>query len=103
MTTPDRDALAAALAEELVQLWGDLTAAVRYALTGSWSIQCENLAERIVALSRLVGPTGWEHIDVKLLLDGVYEKVHREAGIEVPPVDWDRVRAVDSYITRGAT
>jgi hypothetical protein len=93
--TPTADALTAAVREELVMLWGDLTSAVRYAANGSWSIQCDNLAERITVLSRLVGPTPWDEIDVGTLLSGVYERVHREAGIEVPPIDWERVRQVD--------
>lgn len=101
MTTPTRDELVEVVREELVMLWGDMSTAVRYAHQGCWSVQCENLAARIGALSRLVGPTGWEHIDVDLLLGGVYERVYRDAGIQVPPVDWDRVRDVAERITAG--
>lgn len=103
MSEPTRDELVEAVREELVMLWSDMTSAAQYALNGCWSIQCEGLAERIVTLSRLVGPTGWEHIDVDLVLSGVYERVYREAGIEVPPIDWPRVREVDAYIKAGAT
>lgn len=101
--SPSREDLAAALADELVQLWGDLSSAVGYALNGCWSIQCENLAERIVELSRLVGPTGWEHVGVDLLLGGVYERVHREAGIEFPAVDWPQVHALHARIKTQAS
>ena len=97
-TTPTVDDLTQAIRDELVQLWGDLASAVRYAHGGCWSVQCENVADRITALSRLVGPTGWGHIDVTLLKDGVYERVHREAGIEVSPIDWERVNELDAQI-----
>ena len=98
MTGPTADDLTQAVRDELVQLWGDLAGAVRHAHNGCWSVQCENVAERITILSRLVGPTGWGHIDVGLLLDGVYERVYREAGIEVPPINWERVRELDEQV-----
>lgn len=97
-TSPTADSLTQAVRDELVQLWGDLAGAVRYAHNGCWSVQCENLADRITTLSRLVGPTGWEHIEVTLLTGGVYERVYREAGIEVPPINWDRVNELDAEI-----
>lgn len=84
--------------QELAMLWSDLTNARRSALNGVWSIRCENVAYRIVMLSRFVGPTSWQDVDVDLLLDGVYAKVYDEAGIDYPPIDWDRVREVKDRI-----
>lgn len=94
MADPTVDTLAAAIHDELVNLWSDLTAAVRYAHNGCWSVGCENVATRIVTLSRMVGATRWEEIDVDLLRSGVYERVYRDAGINYPPIDWDRVEQV---------
>lgn len=92
------ESLEAAARHELVQLWSDLSTARRNAINTSWSIQCGNLAHRIVNLSRLAGATPWEEIGVSLLLDGVYERLHREAGIDYPPIDWGRVRNVAQRI-----
>jgi hypothetical protein len=96
--TADNDALTQAVRDELVQLWGDLTSAVRDAIEGGWSIQCDNLADRISTLSALVGATPWDEVDVGLLLGGQYERVHRVAGITHPAVDWVRVREVQRRI-----
>jgi hypothetical protein len=93
--------LAAAIREELMDLWHDLSWAVEYAHDGCWSMQCESLAGRIVELSRLVGPTSWEHIQVKLLRSGVYERVYDEAGIAYPPIDRAEVEALHERIQAG--
>jgi len=79
---------------ELVSLWGDLELAVRSAINGTWSIRCDNIAYRIVTLSRFVGVTSWEEVSVALLEHGEYERVLREAGLEYPPIDWPRVAEV---------
>jgi hypothetical protein len=83
---------------ELVQLWSDLEDARRTAINTTWSIRCENVAYRIVELSRHVGATPWEQISVRLLRDGVYERVLRDAGITYPPIDWDRVALTEARI-----
>lgn len=83
-----------AVRQHLPLLWSDMTTATREAMNGVWSIRCGNLAHRIVTLSRFVGPTPWEEIDVTLLLNGVYQKVYDEAGIAYPPIDFERVVAV---------
>lgn len=98
MSEPTTEDLTQAIRDELVMLWGDLSWAVRHAHNGSWSVQCENIADRIVTLSRLVGPTKWGELDVDLLLGGVYERVYHEAGIEVPEIDWEQVRRADAYL-----
>jgi hypothetical protein len=80
----------------LILAWGDLQSARRQAANGSWSIDCEHQVTRIVGLTRLVGPLSWEHVDVDLTLDGVYERIHEAIGTPTPLTDddWRRVRAV---------
>jgi hypothetical protein len=81
--------------DELLRLWDDLNLAVEYARDGCWSTGCENLAYRIVALTRLVGAAPWTEVDVKLIRSGVYERIHAEAGLRHPPIDWDEVAAFE--------
>ncbi len=83
---------------EQEQLWADLNLAVRNANRGCWSIQCEDLAWRIVSAARLVGALSWRHIDVSLLRDGVYERVLTEAGIPYEVIDWDAVAKTEAAI-----
>lgn len=84
-----------AVRAELVYLWSDLDTAVRFAHRGCWSGACENVAYRIGMLSRLVGATSWREVQVPLVRSGVYERVHRDAGLESPPIDWDAVSAFE--------
>lgn len=86
-----------ALRDELIQLWGDMFWA-RAEAYREWSMRCENLAERIVTISRIVGPAPWEHISVDLLRDGTYERVHHEGNIPHLPIDWERVAEVEGSI-----
>lgn len=90
-----------AVRAELSMLWSDVSTARGQAINTDWSIKCANLASRIVTLSRFVGPTRWEEIGVSLLLGGVYQRVYDEAGIPYPPIDFDRVRAVQRRIDEG--
>lgn len=94
--------LADATRTELADLWSDLSTARQFAIGGVWSMQCDNLAYRIVCLSRLVGPTPWGDVGVDVLLDGLYERLHVEAGIAYPPIDWKLVRSVQAEIERSA-
>jgi hypothetical protein len=73
-----------ALAEELSFLWTDLQSARREALNGKWSMGCEWFEERIKTLTPLVGPTPWEKLDIELIEDGVYQRIHEEIGIDAP-------------------
>ena len=84
-----------ALREELAQLWNDLSLAVHYAANGKWSIQCDNLAERIQTITKLVGPTPPEQISFGLLREGVdtYERLHAEIGVGIDRDELDRCRA----------
>lgn len=75
---------------ELICLWGDLDEARRDAYDDQWSIGCDSLVERIKALTPLVGPTPWAEVQIGLLEDGIYQRVHRQLGIEVA-VDMDAV------------
>ncbi|HEY1668532.1 MAG TPA: hypothetical protein VGG54_22805 [Trebonia sp.] len=79
---PAPASLAEAIEGELVILWCDLDHAMRNAYRGGWSIACDNIAGRIIMLSRLVGATPWENISIPLLLDGVYQGLLTDAGIE---------------------
>jgi hypothetical protein len=101
MAGDDPQTLEAATLAELEQLWGDMVQARRDALNGVWSVQCDNLVDRIVMLSRFVGPLRWGQVGVSLLRDGTYERVHREAGIDYPPVDWARVAEVEAASRHG--
>jgi hypothetical protein len=86
---------------EQVNLWADLDRAIRSALNGVWSMQCDNLTRRITNLAHFVGATPWDQIDVSLTLAGVYERVLTEAGIDYPPVDWDAVARTEVAIADG--
>lgn len=86
--------------DELMLLWSDLNAAIEQAHRGGWSMRCEYLASRIVALTRHVGATPWEQIDVKLVRCGAYERIHQEAGLEYPPIDWDGVAEHERHLAQ---
>jgi hypothetical protein len=82
-----------AVQEELADLWADLDAAVREALNGSWSIGCQNIADRIMRLTPLVGPTPWGQVQVPLLLSGTYQRLTSAMGCRVE-VSMDEVHRV---------
>ncbi len=87
------------VADEVVALWTDLEEAMRRAWPADgWSIGALGVAERIVSLSRLVGPTPWEAVPIRLLQSGVYEKVYGDAGIEHPAVDYRRVGTAAEHL-----
>lgn len=88
---------------ELELLWNDLHDARRSAVNGEWSISCDHLAARIKMFTRLVGPTPWEKIQIPLLEDGTYQRIHAEMGV-VAEVDMARVagtrRSIDERMSR---
>lgn len=86
--TPD-----SALRWLLVLAWSDLEEARRTALSGKWSMRCDSQVHRIVGLTRLVGPLRWEEVQVDLLLDGTYERIHEAVGTPTPLSDDDLRRA----------
>jgi hypothetical protein len=55
-----------------------------------WSVECEDMVGRIVGLTRLVGPLPWEKVTFRLLLDGIYERIHAAMGTPTPLTDDDR-------------
>lgn len=91
--------LTAVCREELTDLWYDLNEARRTAQNGRWSIQCEYIQGRIEKLTKLVGPTSWESIQIGLIEDGLYQKINRDLGFEVQP-DMARVAEVRAGISR---
>lgn len=86
--TPD-----AALRWLLKLAWDDLQRSRREAANGRWSMACDHQVDRIVGLTRLVGTAPWEEIQVELLLDGIYERIHEAIGAPTPLSDADRQRA----------
>ena len=86
---------------ELACLWSDLEEARRRAYSNAWSMGCDSLVERIKALTPLVGPTPWDEVQIPLLEDGVYQRVHAELGIEVT-VDMAKVAETRAYLNRQA-
>jgi hypothetical protein len=85
--------------DEQEQLWDDLDKAIGNALRGGWSMQCDNLTYRIVALARLVGATPWGQIQVSLLRSGVYERILNDADLTYEQIDWDAVARTEAAIT----
>jgi hypothetical protein len=81
--------------DELMRLWDDMSRAREHAHRGCWSGECEGLTYRIVNLTRHVGPTDWTHIQAPLIRSGLYERIHREAGLEHPPIDWPAFEAYE--------
>lgn len=84
-----------ALRRLLLLAWNDLQGARSRAINGCWSVRCDDCIHRIVVLTRIVGPVSWDEIDVDLVLDGVYERVHESIGTPTPLADDDRRRARD--------
>ncbi|MEU7583789.1 hypothetical protein AB0B50_40130 [Streptomyces sp. NPDC041068] len=78
------ETLREAIRAELDSLWSDLNAARDAALRDRWSMRCDFLTERIKRLTALVGPTPWRDVELSLLEDGVYQRVHAELGVEAP-------------------
>ncbi len=78
------ETLRSALRDELSYLWTDLQTARRDALRGGWSMHCDWIVERIKTITPLVGPTPWTGLDIELIEDGVYQRIHEEIGVEAP-------------------
>lgn len=102
MSGDELAALRDAVREEVADLWRDLNSAQSRAINGRWSIECDNLEERIKNLTPLVGATPWEEIQIALLENGVYQRIHADLGITVEP-DMARVAKVRTQINTEAT
>jgi hypothetical protein len=90
-----------AIRHELLCLWDDLHRARTNAYSGKWSMLCDNLELRIKGLTPLVGPTPWDEIQIPLLEDGIYQRIHADLGVEVAP-DMARVAQVCARIDESA-
>ena len=102
MSDPDRLALLEdAVRDELVSLWADLDTAIRHAVDGQWSMQCDWVTDRIKQLTQLVGPTPWEQVQISLLEGGIYQRIHAELGV-CGEVDMARVAEIRAIIDAGA-
>lgn len=84
------DELATVVREELDDLWSDLQEARLRAANGRWSMECDHVQSRIEKLTRLVGPTQWESVPLRLVEDGLYQRIHLDLGFEVD-IDMARV------------
>jgi hypothetical protein len=91
------ETLREALSEELSCLWTDLQTARRSAYKGNWSMHCDWIEGRIKAITPLVGPTPWEKLDIQLIEDGVYQRIHAEIGVDAP-YDEEGVRKHRAYL-----
>jgi hypothetical protein len=90
-----------ALQWTLMLAWSDLQDQRRRAMNGVWSIACDNAVSHILGLTKLIGPIGWEQVQVDLILDGVYERIHELAGTPTPLTEADRRRAREVLGRRG--
>jgi hypothetical protein len=90
--------------EELACLWGDLEIARRSAINGTWSIQCDNLTDRIKGLTAVIGPTPWDEIQIPLLELGIYQRIHAELSIDSPEVrpDMEKVAGLRARLDEQA-
>lgn len=74
--------------DELTRLWGDLHQALTSARNGEWSIGCDAITRRIVRLTRALGRAArWQDVQIGLLENGVYQRLHDLMGVEVEPPD----------------
>lgn len=97
MNQSESASLREAAVEELVDLWYDLHAARLSAYNGGWSMACDRLEGRIKRFTPLVGVTPWEEIQLPLLEDGIYQRIHADLGIAVS-VDMEKVAQVRESI-----
>jgi len=76
--------LGAAVAEELIALWSDLSD-VLLRSAGAWTLACDQLVVRIVMLSRLTATTSSEWVPEPLLASGIYQGILTSAGLSFSP------------------
>lgn len=77
------------LKSEQTYLWDDLDKAIRHAVNGAWSIECESTVGRLAGLLRFTGPLDPGDVPWRMLAGGVYEAVLGLVELDMPPVDWD--------------
>lgn len=79
----DAGTLASWIRQEQEILWSQLDNAIRSAIDGVWSMECDSTTDRIVEAANLVGPTHRDSAPWTLLAGGVYEAVLSASGIPV--------------------
>lgn len=96
---PSREDLAAALRNELVNLWADFEHASRESLapSGAWSMGQEWFLERIKALSDLVGPASWRDVSIPFLLSETYRAACERIGHPVGASDAELVEVRERW------
>lgn len=94
------ETLRTALREELSCLWTDLQTARREAINGTWSMHCDWIEGRIKTITPLVGPTPWTELDIQLIEDGLYQRIHAEIGVAAP-YDEEGVRKHREWLDGG--
>lgn len=101
---PHVDALRKFIEEEQVNLWDDLVHAIDEATNGCWSMGAANVARRIVAAARLVGPTDPGDIPWRLHAGGVYAAILAACDIPAPETSADEwTRLDDLMASHGGT
>jgi hypothetical protein len=92
--------LEGALGAELAELWNDLSQARRDAINHVWSMQCDNIVNRIAQLTALVGPCPWRSVGLDLLEGGIWQAVHEGLGVAVEPPDMEEIARIRAEIER---
>lgn len=64
-------------------------------------MHCDSIEGRIKAITPLVGPTSWKQLDIQLIEDGIYQRIHAEIGVSAP-YDEDGVREHRAYLNASA-
>ena len=76
--------------------WDALDQALRDAIDGVWSMAASNLAARIVAAARLVGPTPPKSVPWRLVSGGVYDAVLDAGEVPHPSLNPEFVAETDA-------
>ncbi|MEU8334824.1 hypothetical protein [Micromonospora tulbaghiae] len=88
--------------EEQADLWHDLNEAINRAVNGAWSMQAANIARRIIAAARLVGPTPHGEIPWPLVAGGVYHAIYDAGNIPADVLDETEWRQSDALMADSA-
>ncbi|MFI6290101.1 hypothetical protein ACIBEJ_00865 [Nonomuraea sp. NPDC050790] len=77
--------LLAELRQELVELWHDLAEAHLHSRSKppELSRECRQLIRRIKTITSVAGAVAPGQIDMRLLLTGLYQRIHAELGVNV--------------------
>lgn len=87
--------------EELESLWSDLGNAELRSLApaGQTSMRMENLMDRIVSATKIVGPISWKNVSITMIASGNYRKFCERMGITFTyPNDVEYARDIAPYM-----